>query len=514
MSTHSNVEDIQSLETYEAILAQYRPFGDSEYINGQLQVCYKRRLNKISDYLPVASELLCVLDQASAYNQYRVIGDTIVRCAIQHALAQLKTGMQYGLPLDQCEEIFRETIRHLEKGNCNGGPLVSGLNRLGPEPYHGWIWSEVHSDDVFGRSFRYVIQHNYGSELCTPDAHELAQLSRGAKLLGELLPLLSRSALRHAYVIAVVPEAGHWIGKASSSQYRVSGTIFLNRELLQNPWWVADHLFHESLHQKLYDFRHGHSVLKEDSSPEPNSPREDLPKVCSIWNLPGANKLNCWDTHRAVAAFHVYVHLALLARLAEQRSTELEKVYGGLHDFPFTMTKSRKAFERAHYLGENIKKVCWQELGLAGQLLIDWLILILDAIDPSPPPQDPSYIHLLLDRYLIEAKRLEKAVSTNLKAQLGKLIRDEVKSTRSVLSTVNARGDLNRFNNALEQYADEELGTKFSEVRTLIAKTLVDVSPDGYRMRCSSPEATAPDEIVKRMVERSSEQLVALGAVG
>jgi hypothetical protein len=509
MSTQSNAEDIQSLETYEAILAQYRPFGDSDYIHGQLQVCYKRRLNKIAASLPVAGQLLEVLDDASAPSQRHVIGDTVVRCAIQHALRQIKTGTPYGLPLDQCEEIFRETISHLDKGNRSGGPLVSGLNRLGPEPYHGWVWSEVNSDDIFGRSFRYVIRQNYGSDLCTPDADALAQLSRGAQLLGELLPMLSRSALSHAYLVAVVPEAGHWIGKASSSQYRISGTIFLNRELLQNPWWVADHLFHESLHQKLYDFRHGHSVLKEDSLPELDSPREDVPKVCSIWNLPGLNNLNCWDTHRAVAAFHVYVHLALLATLAEQRSTELEKVYGPLHGSLSTMTNSRKAFERAQYLGENIKKVSWQELGPAGQLLIDWLIAILDGIDPSPPPKDSSYIHLLLDRYRIEAKRVEKRT-----AQLRKLIKNEVESTRSVLSSLNAEADLKRFNSALDQYSDEELGAKFSQVRDLIAKTLMDVSPDGYRLRCSSTVANGPDEIVKKMVESSSQQLVALGAVG
>jgi len=517
LSRQPNIEEIQSLEMIESILAQHRPFGNSDYIHEQLQVCYKRRLNKISAYLPVAGQLLDALYEANSYSRYRVIGDTVVRCAIQHAFTQLETGIQYGLPLDECEEVFRETIRHLEEGK-RGGPLESGVtqvNRLGPEPYHGWVWSEEHSDDVFGRSFRYVIQGNYGESLCTPNADELAMLAKGAQLLGELLPLLSRSALSHAHVIAIFPAVGNWKRRASSSQFRIGGTILLNRELLQNPWWVAEHLFHESLHQKLYDFRHGHSLLERDSLPEPHSSRENVPKVCSIWNVPGLNKSNYWDISRAVAAFHVYVHLALLCTLAEQRAPELEKVYGSLHDSPPPiMTKSHKAFTRAHYLGEKIKELCWQELGLAGQILIDLLISGLDALDPSPPPQG-SYIHLLLDRYQVEAKMVEqKTVSSDLTQQLMKLIKDEVESTRCVLSTMNAETDLNRFNNALAQYPDGELGTKFSQVRSLIAKTLLDLSPDGYGLKCSSPESKAPDEIVKKMVESSSQQLAASGVVG
>ena len=121
--------------------------------------------------------------------------------------------------------------------------------------------------------------------------------------------------------------------------------------------------------------------------------------------LPGLNKSNYWDTHRAVAAFHVYVHLGLLCTLAEERASELETVYGSLHS-SLTMTESRKAFERAHYLGEQIKEFCSGELGLAGKRLVDWLISVLDALDPSPPPQG-SYIHLLLDRYQREARRIE-----------------------------------------------------------------------------------------------------------
>src|SRR5437763_8508089 len=105
-SGESNMGNTESLQELEAILAQH-PFGSRDYIQGQLHVCYKRRLRKISAYLPVAGQLLDMLCRADSHSQYRVIGDTVVRCAIQHALMQLELGTQSGLPLDECEEIFR-----------------------------------------------------------------------------------------------------------------------------------------------------------------------------------------------------------------------------------------------------------------------------------------------------------------------------------------------------------------------------------------------------------------------
>src|SRR5262249_2270341 len=150
--------------------------------------------------------------------------------------------------------------------------------------------------------------------------------------------------------------------------------------------------------------------------------------VVSLWNTPGLDASNCWNTHRAVAAFHVYVHLALFCTLAEQRAPEFESVYGRL-DAPPAMTNSRRAFERARYLGENLRSSCWPELGLAGRRLVEWLGSILDALDPSPPPFG-SYLHLILDRYLMEAAKVQqKPPSGNLARQLAVLIRAEITST-------------------------------------------------------------------------------------
>jgi len=494
----------QSLEVLGAIeqaLAQHPAFGDSTYILDQLQLCLEGRLNAMSDRLPVAKRFLEGLTRANGNSLHHVLADTVVRCAILHAHTQIETEGPFGLPLADCEEVFDETTRRLQQGKF-GTTLDDGsLRRLGPEPYHGWLWSEEHSGDIFGRSFRYLMKEKYGAIPRTPTDDEIAALTKGARLLHDLLPSLTPSALRHAHLIACVPDAGGWKGIASSSQFHLGGTIFLGRSL-PGPWWVAEHLLHESLHQKLYDFRHGHSVQELDL--ELDVPREDAPRVCSPWNPQRLNKSNQWDVNRVYAAFHVYVHLALLAMVAEQRASEMEDAYGPFHG----MIESGKAFERAHYLGEKLKEQCWDHVGLAGRRLVDWLISVLEFLNPSPPPRG-AYIHLYLDHYRREASQVAAALRENgsigsgLSQRLIPLAKDEVESARSVLSAIDAGRELRRFNHVVAQYTDEELGTKFSELRRQIGTALMDASPDGYRLT----ESGDHDRLVKEMIESASQRI-------
>lgn len=482
-------------EALDSALAQH-PFGNSQYITEQLHTCYKRRLSKLSGHLASAGQLLDALGRTEPDGQYCVIGDTVVRCAVQHAHVQVETGTEYGLPLQQCDEIFRETLHLIEKGQY--GPLGSQLhNRLGPNPYHGWIWSEERADDVFARSLRFIVQDNYGERLYTPNKEELAMLSEGTQLLSELLPLSSRSALSHAHLIAVFPQVGDWRGRMSSSEFRISGTFFLSRTLLSNPWMVAEHVFHESLHQQLYDFRQGHSLL------DPNFIREGAPLIHSLWNRPDSSRGSYWDVHRALAAFHVYVLLALLCATADQHASELEKKYG-----PIMMVGRRTALARAHYLNEQIRALCWDELGDAGKRFMDWFTSVLETLDPSPPAQG-AYIHLLLDRYWREAKEMESLLDgaephLELPDQLPAMIDDEVKIARLVLAELNE--DLNKFNDTLASFSNEKSVTKFLSVRTLIAETILNASSASYVLA----ESRVPDQMVRQMVENSSKKLQTL----
>jgi hypothetical protein len=492
----------------EDIFAKAPGFGDSNYIRDQLHASHERRLCKVADRLPVAGQLLEALEVASTPVRYRVIGDPIVRCAIQHAFVQLETGARYGLTLDDCEDVLRAAVLHVRDGNSLP-PLAAGLTNIeyiGPESYHGWVWTENRPKDVFTEAFRYVIQREYGEFLTAPDSDQLATLVKATSLLGVLLPKLSPSALSHTHVIALFPPTGTWRGKGSSSQYRLSGVIFLNGGRLRNPWWVAEHLLHESLHQKLYDFRAGHSLL------QPNYSRNDAPKVSSLWNTSTTKRTNRWDVDRVLAAFHVYVHLAFFCAMADSRATELESSYGPKHSWPH-MTETRQALERAHYLGEKLRQVCWTELGPAGKSLVDWLASILEVYDSAPPPAG-SYVHLLLDLYHRQAETVESAVSKHRRSvppefssQLAALSIHETDRIRQVLLALGAETKLREFDSALVKYSYNARGAAFPQVRRLILDTLQDVSPDGYRLPIPPGSSEDPNQIVKQMVESSSQRL-------
>jgi hypothetical protein len=507
------MEELQYFKEVERILVDHRAFGDADYIHSQGDLRYERRLDELSVHLPVAGAVRDALGEVDATVPHRVLGDTVVRYSINSALRQFAGVPRHSIPLDDCEEVLRATVNWLEVGGSSPGCRPFGAGRavsLGGAPYNGRVWFGERDGDVFTRVFRQVVKERLahkcqpGAELAAANDKDLALLAKGTSLLNELAPDLARSALSHVDMIAFFPLVP-WNGAASMSQFGLSGTVFLSQDLLQSPWWTAEHLLHEALHQKLYDFRHGHSLLSPDFA------REEAPRVCSPWNVPGADKLNCWDTHRAVAAFHVYVHLALLSAIAEERAPEFEPTHGPLRVRP-GMTSSHKAMERAHYLGEQLKISCHGELGLAGKQLIDWLIEVLDALDPAPPPTG-AYVHLLLDRYRGEARavqtNMERATScsSGLISKMTMLATREMERTRSILVQVNAGAEIERFQSAADQYAAEELPIRFVHLRNLISKTILAVSPDGYGLRSGTAESARAEEMVTQMIEDSSEIL-------
>jgi predicted O-methyltransferase YrrM len=488
------------LETVEEAFAAHPAFGDRTYILEQLRVCLEHRLERIAPQLASAAELRDALAAAGADSLDHVIGDTVVRCAILHAHARLESKARRGLPLEDCGHVFAATAHHLREGGRDT-PLADGsLRRVGPKTYHGWIWDDEHAEDVFARSFRSLLEDRYQAVPVTATDEEVVELETGARLLDELLPTLTPSALQHAQVIAVVPSAGGWTGIASASQYRLGGTIFLGR-FMQGPWWMAEHLLHEALHQKLYDFRQGHLLLEMDAG------RTGAPKIASLWNSPRMNDANLWDVHRVYAAFHVYAHLALFGAVAEQRAAELEDEYGPIRG----MTPSAKALERAHYLGEQLREQCWEHLGLAGQRMADWLISVLDVLDPDPPPK-AAYLHLCLDLYEREAGQVASALAeerpgtTLLRDRLVPLATAEVESARAILDAVGAPQDLDRLEQDVAVHVGDDFGGRFPELRLVIARALRAVSPDGYRVG----ESEADDDLLKETIASASRRLFAV----
>lgn len=492
----------------EEALARHPAFGDSDYILRQLQSVFAKRLERVAKSIGPAAELVPAFAAADDDTRYRIAGNTVIRCAVEHAYNQLETGKPIGLSLPECEAVLERVAQHLAAGGT-GTPFENGafrLDRLGDAPQHGWVWREEYPDDVLGAAFRKIMDLEYGGGLCSITPEQLAMLRQGEALLRELLPQLSASALRHVHLIGCFPDQGFWRGKVSSSQIRVGGTIFLNRALFKNAWCTAEHLLHEALHQKLYDFRHGHSLLDLDA------PQEQAPRVVSLWNAQEFSRANHWDTHRAMAAFHVYVQLTLLARLAEQRAPELEERFGRFCG----MVESRKAFDRAWYLGEQLLAECSDHLGLAGMRMREWLMKVLDYLSDRPPPEG-AYVHLMLDLYEREGNRIGAVLESDARAAqvfepiLVPAAQQELADARTILSAIGADLQLRRLERDAAERADDD-AHRFPVQRRLIAQLLRDASVDGYGLNARAPAGFDADRMVRAMVERGSDTLYLMQA--
>jgi len=485
--------DSLSVDLLEVELAQH-PFGDTIYLTKRLHDSYENRLQTLADRMPIAGSFLECLNRAGPDAWYYAMGNTVVRCAVDHALRAFGPNARPGLSVGECEEVLRAMMGQIESmGDSAVGSEF--LDRLERDGLQNAMWSEQSSEDAIMRHFRTLVTDALQIRLCAPDDDERAVFKQGLRLLRELLPEISNSALRHVHAVAVFAAEGPMAGSASSSDINLSGTIFLNRNKLRNPWVVAEHVFHEALHQQLYDFHQGHTMLL----PNPVSTHT----VCSLWNLPTSIGDNHWGTWRTINAFHVYVHLTLLATVAEQRAVELEQIYG-----PVASIGRRTANARAHYLGDQLRAVCWDELTKAGKRWVERFGAVLEVIDLSPPPPGAD-LHLLLDRYWTEAHMvvsLSDRVGSRPGAvqQLVDLVDEEVSCIRLALQDLECQHEVDEFDSAVAVLAGLDPIQRCCKVRTLIVDTILAVSPNGgYTLS----EAQIPDRMIKDRIDQSSEVL-------
>jgi predicted O-methyltransferase YrrM len=380
------------LDEVEHALASHPVFGDSTYISDQLGSSLRCALRELGLQLPSAQRLAQALRDGT--RDQSLVEDTVLRCATMRAARHAVGAPTFDLSLGECVAVYDEVVRHLDAGRP-GSPIQDGsLRSLQLRGTQSLIWSEAHSNDIFGQTFRRVVSNNYEALPAEPTDADFDMLRQGAALLANLLPELAPPTVAHATMVALVPSLGKWSGVASSSQIMLSGTVFLNRGL-HDPWIVAEHLFHEALHQKLYALQVTHSVREWDVP-------DQTARIITPWNSRKLAAANRWDTHRALAAFHVYVHLALLSLRASALSAELSERYG-----PPTLISPRTALNRAQYLGARLRDVCWAELGAAGQGLVEWLHAALKLLDDDPPgPQDD--LHLYVDRYRRETAEIDR----------------------------------------------------------------------------------------------------------
>jgi hypothetical protein len=487
---------MEACAAIEQALAGHQPFGDASYILGHLQDRLIESINELASKLPAAQDLRDAVHRHPG--DYRaLLAETTLRSAITHARHPPASDRSGKLPVTDCAAVLTTAARYVEQGGTDTALQDGSLVKLGPMAHHGWIWRDEHGDDAPGRAFRHLVLGLYGTAPCTPDAAGIERLQDGARLLEELLPWVAPTALQHARVVALVPPSGIFTGVQSSSQLGLGGVFFL-RESLGTPWWIAEHLLHESLHLKLYDLHHGHPLVRS------NLTVDEVFPVITPWNPPRRSGANRWYVWRILVAFHVYVHLSLLSTLAERRAPELQATYGPQSE----MLASRQARARARYLGHQLHTGCWHALEPGGQALVDWLHSVLDTLDPDPAPEGATAL-LYLDLYHRETEQVRQTLAGQPTAShddLADLARDDLASTRTILRNMDAQRELARLEAGVAQNTEPELAQRYPQMRRIIESCLLAAAADSYRLSAS----TEHDAEIGEMVEHASDALHAL----
>lgn len=485
----------------EAVLARYRPFGDWQYIDERTWARYQRRLETLAASLPAARPLLAALTGASAESRYHVLGDPVVRSAIDITLAATALGAS-SPKRDDIEAVFDAAARHLADGRC-APPLNAAARmdiRLGPAPHHAWVWCEERDADAFGSMFLRLVDEllGPGSALRTPDDDARSTLRDATHLLGELLPALARSALDHVHLVAVVDVVDRrHMPFESVSAYSIPGTVLLSAAALDNPWRAAERLLREAMHQKQHDLQHTHSLFS-------GLGLVDSPPITALWRRSRPHSSNQWSVSRAFGAFHVYVHLALFFTVAERRAAELTRIHGPIHVDP--AAAARRALDRAHYLAGEIRRVGWHLLGPAGQRMVDWLFDILTELDPALPPAG-THVHLLLDRYEAEAREVGKLVAPrSARPILLRLIATELAAARWIAAWIGGSSQLPdpSIIEVLHRIPDRELGQAFKSARAIISQFLHGATPDDLALVVDGATGQTLAQVIEALVEESS----------
>ncbi len=192
---------------------------------------------------------------------------------------------------------------------------------------------------------------------------EIETIRAAVGLLGRLLPEVTSSVLSHLSFIGVVDGAGVF---ESASDRKVPRAIFISRAALTDVPRTAEAILHECVHQKLYDIQLVHSIYR------PGYDAHSAAVIRPPWHENAA-----WSYDRALAAAHVYVHLAAFYTVLEQAAEPCVRyvdVDGG----------RQRTVERARFLlGAVVEAVA--ESGPAGRQFIDWLSRQLEYIEAARP---------------------------------------------------------------------------------------------------------------------------------
>ncbi|MGV4926073.1 hypothetical protein K2224_17085 [Streptomyces sp. BHT-5-2] len=191
---------------------------------------------------------------------------------------------------------------------------------------------------------------------------EASAVAEAVELLARVLPETTASVLSHLAFIGVVEGPGAF---ESASDRKVPRAVFINRCALDDVPRTAEALLHECVHQKLYDIQLVHPIYRAGY---------DAGTAAVI--RPSWHENAAWSFDRALAAAHVYVHLAALYTVLGHRQ---DSVARGVD----TVTGRARTAERARFLLAAVAGLP-SEAGPAGVRFIEWLMARLRQIEDCP----------------------------------------------------------------------------------------------------------------------------------
>lgn len=195
-----------------------------------------------------------------------------------------------------------------------------------------------------------------------PMEPEVAVLRAGVDLLAALVPRLAASVAEHVHLVAVVRPADRAL---SASNAAVPGAVFLAGGALSDRLSAAEGVLHEATHLRLYELALYRRLYAEHPAKTITPP----------WYGAESGGGLAWPVDRALAAFHVYVHLAALW-FAAAGSTDV------LTSGELTQARARfdRCLDKGGYLAHALLGPLWTDLGPDGARFAEGLAAQLEQI--------------------------------------------------------------------------------------------------------------------------------------
>jgi hypothetical protein len=209
-------------------------------------------------------------------------------------------------------------------------------------------------------------------ELCSPDKATSDAIAAGLHLLKTLVPELAATAMAHVYAFALAGRPSQSFVSSdddkanfqAASSLDVPGCVFLTSTIKSSVWRAAETVFHEAIHQKMFDLMATREIYRVGYAGQ-SAERVPVP-----WNAEPDGSVKFWTTDRALFACHVYVYLQVYyLALCDRLKRGDTRIFGSMNvEAALGQSTTRSAHLLAALAGP-----CQGDLGKAGKRFFAWL---------------------------------------------------------------------------------------------------------------------------------------------